>query len=588
MNFKYKSDGYVPKPGDVIQRTSANPNGYTTEGKLYLIGEDSHYTDNVGDKVLPRIVGNWNTIQTKPGSEAKQGDLCMVVADSPEYGDQGDVFTVVAINHISAQAGRDDGKPWVWLKDVVVLCQEEPTTEPAEPEFTYPIYKKWKRDGSVFKFISINEVVCIVPDDTRFIGSTEEDFAYHTSASWEDFDPTSPEGYDHQYNYFKSKLDEIDLSFLVHNDIVVKTFGSIPLAQAIVDRAHECGGYDPGDVSNYEGITGINKCVGSNTSISNHSNESWFKDNDYTILTWEELLSYEDSIEEPKEVENPCTEIPATYGKPYIIPQFNEIQQQLTKEEPMTNPLKKGDLVRVITAGSSGDRVVGAEHIVISVDEEFVCYKIGLSAHFDKFELVTKAEDLIEPAEPEDYIEVGSTWERREDYRDESPAGELVTVIRITSSGDWIQFNGYRSLHRPTFLQKFKLVSNPSAPVATTETSETTAPKENNMNNSVNFTDARPAPKTLQDLLNEMFGAQLVTDLKNKPATLAMVFDSDEDLVEIIALPNDKAAIKLLQNNARKYLDYTISTYSYNDTHSIQFPVSSEKAELKAAKKKSK
>jgi len=516
MNFKYKPDDYVPKPGDVIQRNEVDPNNYTTEGNLYVVGSDNHYVDDQGDSVLPTNA-YWNTIETKPGSEAKKGDTVICIKWVGYTFVEGQLVEVDndILSRVKAGAGN-------WL----VLCQEEPTTEPAEPEFTYPIYKKWKRDGSVFKFTSIDESVCIVPDDTRFIGSTEEGFTYHTSASWEDFNPTSPEGYNHQYNYFKSRLDEIDLSFLVHNDIVVKTFGSIPLAQAIVDRAHECDGYDPGDVSDYQNITDEDKCFGSDTVWPEHGPESCYKDLDYTILTWEELLSYEDSIEEPEEAENPCMEIPATYGKPYIIPSFDEVPQQLTKEEPMKN-------------------------------------------------------------EPEGYIEVGSTWERK--FTDECGIkGETLEVSKIR--GNCIIFNhGRLELGRARFLQKFKLVSNPSAPVATTETSETTAPKENNMpTTGINYTDARPAPKTLQDLLNEMFGAQLVTDLKNKPATLAMVFDADEDLVEIIALPNDKAAIKLLQNNARKYLDYAISTYDYNDTYSLAFPVLSEKAELKAAKKKSK
>jgi len=576
MNFKYKPNDYVPKPGDVIQRNEVNPNNYTTEGNLYVVGSDNCYVDDTGDSVVPSN-SYWNTIETLPGSETKPGDLCIVVADSPEYGNQGDVFTAVAINHFSTQAKRDDGKPWVWLKDVVVLCQEESTAEPAEPEFTYPIYKKWKSDDSVFKFTSIDESVCTVPDEFHTVGMVNE-ITHHTDPWWEDFDPTSSEGYDHQYNYFKSKLDLIDLSFLVHNDIVVKTFGSIPLAQAIVDRARECGGYDPRDVSDYVGVSDEDKCFGSSPSCSLHSPEWYYKANDYTILTWEELLAYEDIIEEPEEVvKNLCMEIP--------VPELSH-EMQPTKEEPMKNPFKKGDLVRVVKSSMFSSRPV--EHTVLGVDEDRVYYKDECSAHYQNFELVTKAEDLVEPTEPEDYIEVDSTWERKETDGSGS-AGERVSVIKTTSS-DWVEFSGCRALPRQRFLKKFKLVSNPSAPVATTETSETTAPKENIMptHNSVNFTDARPAPKTLQDLLNEMFGAQLVTDLKNKPATLAMVFDADEDLVEIIALPNDKAAIKLLQNNARKYLDYTISTYSYNDTHSIQFPVSSEKAELKAAKKKSK
>jgi len=368
------------------------------------------------------------------------------------------------------------------------LIKEETTNNMVKPG--YPIYKKWVHDDSVFKFTDVTKATCVIPDIIRKVGESVTSIADHYHNYWEDFDPTSSEGYNHQYNYFKSRLDKIDLSFLVHNNIVVKTFGSIPLAQAIVDRAHECGGYNPGDISYYICITSSTKCIGSNTSYASHGIETYYEDNDYMILTWEELLAYEDNIEEPEEI-------------------------QLIKEEPMKNPFKKGDIVRVLKPGGCGRRVVGATHTVLGTryDNEYIYYKPDFFSHYTNFELV----------EPAELIEVGSKWERKKT----SQAGEAGEIITVSKVNHYIYFkNGFSSLQKRPFLERFKFISSPiCASAATTETSETTTPKENIMTDisiKVNGQEINTVAKA----------SKPKSDYKLRPAIIADYYSADNMLLE--------------------------------------------------------
>lgn len=98
------------------------------------------------------------------------------------------------------------------------------------------------------------------------------------------------------------------------------------------------------------------------------------------------------------------------------------------------------------------------------------------------------------------------------------------------------------------------------------------------MENTVRMTEGRPQPKSLEEVLKEIFGVQAVTDLKNKPKYVAHVFDGDENLVEIVAIESDEAGAALLSGNIREYIDYTVVTYKMKNKHTLHVPVKTEKA----------
>lgn len=198
----------------------------------------------------------------------------------------------------------------------------------------------------------------------------------------------------------------------------------------------------------------------------------------------------------------------------------SSIKRYTKKEEPMKNPFKIGDTVRVLNSGSK--RVAGHIHTVLKIVDSNVEYLKYYSAHFENFELVTEQDDCAS---------------------------------------------------------------------ATTETSEPTTIKEEIMStieNTVEVSDQRAQPKTLQQVIEEMFGPQNATDLANKPQYVAHVFNEEEALTEIIAVDSNEAVVKMLQKNPRYYLGYVISVYKLFDTHELAVPVSSERASKPVKKSKKK
>jgi len=56
-----------------------------------------------------------------------------------------------------------------------------------EPEFTYPLYKRWKATGEVVKFTSMTEGVTVWSgNEDNKVGYTSDAFVEHTTDMWED------------------------------------------------------------------------------------------------------------------------------------------------------------------------------------------------------------------------------------------------------------------------------------------------------------------------------------------------------------------------------------------------------------------
>lgn len=97
---------------------------------------------------------------------------------------------------------------------------------------------------------------------------------------------------DHGYEHYKTQLDQIDLSFMIGKDIVVEAYGLISLAQALVDRGAECGARRVNSVASYLKVKRLNKCFGLTELSSEHGSLSYYKFNNYTILSFQELLDH--------------------------------------------------------------------------------------------------------------------------------------------------------------------------------------------------------------------------------------------------------------------------------------------------------
>ena len=192
-------------------------------------------------------------------------------------------------------------------------------------------------------------------------------------------------------------------------------------------------------------------------------------------------------------------------------------------------PFAVGDTVRSLTYVNAETRIIGSEHEVIKVTSAMIRY-IGING------------------------------------------------IEYTTSGD----NPFELVEKellPTFAVKVSsLCQDVQLDAGTPCTLGTSNQKENTMNNSVNYTDTRPQPETFQEMLVRIFGQAKVTDLCNRPDMIAQVFDREDNMVEIIAIENNKAAVKMLKKEAHKFLGYTIVTYSASKVHTLNIPVSSENA----------
>jgi hypothetical protein len=84
--------------------------------------------------------------------------------------------------------------------------------------------------------------------------------------------------------------------------------------------------------------------------------------------------------------------------------------------------------------------------------------------------------------------------------------------------------------------------------------------------------------KTLQDILTELFGEEHLSEIKNSPSLLGIVYNGKGDIVDIIALDSNENAIEVLKDNLRDFLDYTIVTYKSSKIHRLEVPVTSTKA----------
>ena len=131
------------KPGDILEYQQMTKGGTDNQDRipttnLVIVtslcpnpqcGTEYHFTTNDGKDDWMGGDGTWKLVLTKPGSEAKVGDKCILINNPKDRADipfkVGDLATVNKVYSNYTLAFTEGAKYWYEHTDFLVLCQEK-------------------------------------------------------------------------------------------------------------------------------------------------------------------------------------------------------------------------------------------------------------------------------------------------------------------------------------------------------------------------------------------------------------------------------------------------------------------------------